>query len=100
VIWPAIAGVCFAACPRLLMEAAMREELGTANPLTIAVCATTLVFALASIAGLVTAVRWSVRRDRPPLWRRLVPYATIAAAFAMTLWLGANGIIGLRIWAW
>ncbi|MBA3539746.1 MAG: hypothetical protein H0T79_08950, partial [Deltaproteobacteria bacterium] len=67
---------------------------------SVALCATTLAFALASIAGLISALRWARRVDRPPLWSRLVPMATVVAAFGLTVWFAANDIIGLCTWAW
>jgi hypothetical protein len=100
VVWPAVAGLSLLALPRLFVEAAIREVLGVVHPLTIAICATTVVFALASAAGLAAALRWSVRPDRPALLARLVPSLAALSAFALTLWLGAHGIIGLRTWAW
>jgi CubicO group peptidase (beta-lactamase class C family) len=99
-VWPAVAGLALLAIPRLLAEAGVRQLLGIVHPLTIAICATTVLFALASGAGLVAALRWSVRADRPGLAQRLVPTLTAVTAFAMTVWLGAHGIIGLRTWAW
>jgi CubicO group peptidase (beta-lactamase class C family) len=99
-LWPAIAGLCVLAFPRVFVAAAIGEELGDVTPLTVAICASTLGFAIAATASLVTAVRWSRRPDRPSLWRRLVPTATAAAAFAIAVWFAANGIIGLRTWAW
>lgn len=100
IVWPAIAGLCMAVLPRLFVEADRSEVLGIVHPWTVAICATTIGFAIASCAGLVAALRWSVRPDRPSLWSRLVPVLTAVASFGLTVWLGANGIIGLRTWAW
>jgi len=99
-LWPAIAGLCFVAMPQLFIEAAQAQVLGDVHPLTVGFFAATLAFALASAASVRAAVRWSIRPDRPSLWRRFVPSACAAAAFALTIWFGANGIIGLRTWAW
>lgn len=74
--------------------------IGIVHPLTVALCATTLVLAFASTASLVTAVRWSIRPDRPPLLGRVFPTACGIAFFALSVWLAANGVIGLRTWAW
>jgi hypothetical protein len=100
VVWPAVAGLCVLAFPRLFFEAAMRDVLGVAHPLTIAICATTIVFALASGAGVASAVRWSFRPGRPSLPARLVPMLAAVAALVLTAWAGAHGVIGLRTWAW
>jgi CubicO group peptidase (beta-lactamase class C family) len=99
-LWPAIAGLCMLGFPRLVREAALAEVLGEVTPITIAICATTILFATASIAGLAAAIRWSLRPDRPSLGWRVVPTLAAVAAVGLTLWLGANGIIGLRTWAW
>ena len=100
VLWPAIAAFAFSVIPRLLAEAASRELLGRAHPWTIALCAATLVFALASAAAMAAAVRWSVRDDRPSVWLRMPLSFSACACFGFTLWLGAHGIIGLRTWVW
>jgi CubicO group peptidase (beta-lactamase class C family) len=100
VLWPALAGVCLGAVPRLMFAAAMRDELGECNAWTIAVFVVTLAFAASAVAGLVTSFRSLLRRDRPPVISWLVPAATSLAASALALWFLANGIIGLRTWAW
>jgi hypothetical protein len=100
VMWPAIAGLAFDLVPQLLLIARVRGVIATVNPVTIAICATTLLFALASGASMVAAVRFSMRSDRPPLRKRLLPTLAATAAFGMTLWTGAHGLIGLRTWAW
>lgn len=100
VVWPAIAALAFTLVPRCLGEAAAREQLGVACPWTVALCAATLLFAIASAAAMAAAVRWSVRDDRPSLWLRLPLVFSACACFGFTLWLGAHGIIGLRTWAW
>ena len=78
----------------------MLEVFGVVHPVTLAICATTILFALAAIAGAIAALRWSVRPDRPPAWSRLVPSPCAAAALGLAIWFGAPGIIGLRTWAW
>jgi hypothetical protein len=83
-----------------MFEAAQREVLGVVHPWTIAICAMTIVFAVALSAALFTAIRCFVRADRPALLGRLVPTACSIAAFALALWLDTNDIIGLRTWAW
>lgn len=97
VVWPAIAGLCMLAMPALLSAAFGRDALGRVDWTTVALFASTLLFALASAAGLAAALR---ARRTISLWVRLVPTLTATAAFGLTLWLGAHGIIGLRTWAW
>jgi CubicO group peptidase (beta-lactamase class C family) len=100
VVWPAIAGLAVDSALQCMREAGSRGLLGVVHPWTIAICAVTLLFALASGASIVATVRWSTRPDRPRLRYRLLPSMAAVAAFGMTLWLGAHGIIGLRTWAW
>lgn len=100
VTWPAIAGLAFMLLPRLFSEAEAREVLGVMHPLTLAIFAATILFAVAAAAGAVSSVRWSIRIPRPPLWLRLVPALAAVAASGLAVWLGAHGIIGLRTWAW
>ena len=85
------------AMPVLLQAGFARDALGRIDATTIALFATTLLFALSSAAGLAAALR---ARHAMPLWVRLVPTLAAVAAFGLTLWLGAHGIIGLRTWAW
>ena len=96
--WPAIAGVCMVALPRLAMEAGERGLLGERNALTIAICATTWLFAIAASISLWAAVRWTFSRERPPLGDRLVPTICAIAAFGIAMW--AHSWIGLRTWAY
>lgn len=98
--WPVIAAIALDLLPLFLAMAGSRALLGEVHGLTITICATTIVFALASGASFAAMVRWSARKDRPPLWYRLVPSLAACAAFGLTMWLGAHGIIGLRTWAW
>jgi hypothetical protein len=49
---------------------------------------------------LLRVIRWSLRPDRPRLAWRLFPTACGLAFFGFTIWLAANGWIGLRTWAW
>jgi hypothetical protein len=99
-LWPAIAGLCAIALPRLVIEADNLEVIGERHPLTIAIYVTTLVFAFAACASVVAAVRWSLRTDRPPWWSRLVPSLCAVAALGLAIWLDANHVIGLRLSAW
>lgn len=100
VLWPALAGLCCRAIPRLLDKAFFDGVIGTANPLTIGLCAATIVFAFASAATLVSSIRWLRRDDRPRLLAMVIPLACGVAFTAFALWLGANGVIGIRTWAW
>ena len=97
-IWNAVAGLAFAAMPRLFVGALLIDVAGTVHPLTDALCAATVVFAVASAAALFCALRWMVRADRPPLLGRIVPSATAVASFALAVWLALNGVIGIRLW--
>jgi CubicO group peptidase (beta-lactamase class C family) len=100
-LWPAIAGLALTeALPRLFVAGMQRGVLGTVHAISIALWATTLVFAIAAAAGAIAAVRWSRRPDRPSLASRLVPTAMAFAALALAVWFGAHGMIGLRTWAW
>jgi hypothetical protein len=100
VLWPAIVGLSCSALPHLLGMAFHRGVIGIVHPLTVALCALTIVFTIASAASLWCAVGWCVRPDRPSLARRAVPTACAIAAFSLALWFAANGLIGLRTWAW
>lgn len=97
-VWPAIAGLCVLALPRLAMEASNRQVLGECNALTIAICATTWLFALSAGISLWTAVRWTFSRERPALGDRLVPTMCAIAAVVIAVW--AHTLIGLRTWAY
>ncbi|HEY5920600.1 MAG TPA: serine hydrolase domain-containing protein [Kofleriaceae bacterium] len=100
VLWPAVTGLCFLALPRVLMLSFHHGVIGIVHPLTIALCALTLMFAFASTATLVQVVRWSLRPDRPRLLLRLFPAACGLAFFGLAVWLTSNGWIGFRTWAW
>jgi len=100
VLWPALAGLTCRALPRLLDKAFFDGVIGTANPLTIGLCAATIVYAFASAATLVSAIRWLVRDDRPRLLAMVIPLTCGVAFTGLALWLGVNGIIGIRTWAW
>ena len=74
--------------------------LGEVHPWTIGVFVTSIAFAIAALVSAVAAIRWARRPDRPPWWRRFVPTVIAFATFGLAVWLAANGIIGLRTWAW
>ena len=98
VVWPAIAGLCCFAVPRLLGSSFERAVIGTVHPLTIAICAVTILFAIASVATLVSALRWWVRPDRPRWWHLVIPTLCGLAFTGLAVW--AHALIGLRTWAW
>ena len=100
VVWPAVAGLAVRACPLLLGHAFLSGVIGVVHPLTVAICALTLAFAVASVATLGSAIRWSARPDRPTLLALVTPMICGLAFTAMAVWLGAHGLVGLRTWAW
>lgn len=100
VVWPAIAGLCFFAIPRVLFAAFHAGVIGQVHPLTVGLCALTILFAVASTATAVQTLRWLPRPDRPPLVSLVIPTVFGVAFFSLTVWLGAHGWIGLRTWAW
>ncbi|HSD86191.1 MAG TPA: serine hydrolase [Kofleriaceae bacterium] len=100
ILWPATAGVCCYAMPHLLERAFFSGVIGTVHPLTVGLCGVTIVLAVASVATLVCAVRWLRRADRPPVVALILPLTFGVAFTAFSLWLGLNGVIGLRTWAW
>ncbi len=100
VVWPAVAALACMAWPRMLELAFFDGVIGVVHPLTVAACALTVVFAIASAASLVTAIRWSVRPDRPRALVRVMPTAFTIALVGLTIWFAAHGMIGFRTWAW
>jgi hypothetical protein len=100
VLWPAVSGLLCTAMPRVLWASFHHAVVGVVHPLTIALCAITILFAGSAAASLYCAVRWSIRPDRPRLVNRAFPTACAIAAFCIAAWFAANGLIGLRTWAW
>jgi CubicO group peptidase (beta-lactamase class C family) len=100
VAWPTIASLCCATLLPLLMTAFEHAVVGVVHPLTIALCALTIVFPLASLASLICAVRWWLHPDRPRLLVRLFPSACAIALAGLAAWFTANGLAGLCTWAW
>ncbi|HET7502976.1 MAG TPA: serine hydrolase domain-containing protein [Kofleriaceae bacterium] len=100
VAWPTIASLSCAAFVPVLVTAFAHGVVGVVHPLTIALCALTTVFPVASFASLICAVRWSLRPDRPPCLVRLFPSACAVALAGLAAWYTANGLIGFRTWAW
>ncbi len=100
-LWPAIAGLCVTTLlPYAFFRAARDQVLGLVHFWTLAVFAITVLIGFAGAAAGLTALHWSLRPDRPSWVGRLVPTLCALAAVGMALWLGANGWIGLRTWAW
>jgi hypothetical protein len=100
VLWPSISGLCCYGMSRALMESFDRGVIGIVHPLTVALCAVTILFAVSAVASLLSAVRWAMRPDRPRLVVRMFPTVCAIAAAGLALWFAANGLIGLRTWAW
>ena len=99
-VWPAVAGLsCFAASS-LLDRAFFSGVIGIVHPLTVAICALTILFAVASVATLVMTLRWTLRPDWPSVLALLMPMMYGLAFSGLTLWLTAHGWLGLRTWAW
>jgi CubicO group peptidase (beta-lactamase class C family) len=99
-VWPALAAGSLFALPHMFYAAAQHGVLGEVCAWTLGIFVGSIAFAAASVAGLVSVFRAALRPDRPSPWLLVVPAACSLAACAMTVWLGANGIIGLRTWAW
>jgi len=97
-LWPAAAGLCCFAVPHLLEHAFLAGVIGVAHPLTIAICALTIGFAIAGVATLVASLRWWTRPDRPPMYLLVFPTLCGLAFTAFAIW--AHTLIGLRTWAW
>lgn len=100
VVWPALAGVACTALPHVLGVAFDHGVIGQAHPLTMLFCALTIALAVASTATFVLVIRWALRPDRPRWYWLAMPAVCGFAFLGFTLWLAANGWIGLRTWAW
>jgi CubicO group peptidase (beta-lactamase class C family) len=100
VLWPAVAGLSCIALPRCLEHAFLAGVIGRVHPLTVTLCALTILFAIASVATLVAVIRWSVRPDRPRALARVFPTVCAVAFVGLTVWFAIHGLIGFRTWAW
>lgn len=69
------------------------------NPLSVGVFVASVAFPAATASLLAAAVA-EQRRGELALWLRLVPSATALAALGLCLVMVANGLVGLRLWAW
>jgi len=98
VVWPAVAGICCWALPKLLMHAFNAGVIGMVHPLTIGICGLSLLFAVAAVASLVGSLRWLFRPDRPRLVHLVFPTLCGVAFTALAVW--AHALIGFRTWAW
>lgn len=98
VVWPAIAGLCCFALPKLLVHAFDTGVIGVVHPLTVGVCVLSIVFAIASVATLVVSLRWLGRPDRPRLLHLVLPTLCGIAFTGVAVW--AHALIGFRTWAW
>ncbi|MGE3761265.1 MAG: serine hydrolase domain-containing protein [Kofleriaceae bacterium] len=100
VVPPAVAGLCCVTFRMILVAAFERAVIGIVHPLTVAFCGVTLLFALASVTTLVSTIRWALRPDQVSRISLVIPAVCGIAFTGLALWLGANGWIGLRTWAW
>lgn len=100
VLPPAITGIACFALPRVLEAAFDSGVIGLVHPLTVAAFGLTLVIAVSSVITLGAAIRWMVHPRRPHAVSLIIPAVCGVAFVGFTLWLGANGWIGLRTWAY
>ena len=98
-LWPAVTGLTAAALSMLMGRAFFAGVIGIVHPVTVAICALTIVFAFGSVASLVTTVRWCMRPDRPSVSALVMPMICGLAFTCLTLWLAAHGWLGFRTWA-
>jgi uncharacterized membrane protein len=100
ILWPAVAGLACMGLQPALFQAFEQGVIGEVHPYTLAIFGLTILLAVASVATFVCAFRWAIRPDRPRLRWRIYPTACGLAFLGFTLWLAANGLVGLRTWAW
>jgi CubicO group peptidase (beta-lactamase class C family) len=98
-LWPAATGLCCLALATLLGRAFFSGVIGTVHPVTVGICVLTIAFAIASVATLVTTIRWCFRPDRPSVLALLMPMTFGLAFTALTVLLTAHGWLGFRTWA-
>lgn len=97
---PAIAGlVCFLV-PHALDHAFDAGVVGDLHPYTVGIFVLTIVLALASFATLAFTIRWALHAKRPRLVSLIIPALCGVAFSGLSIWLWANGWIGLRTWSW
>jgi CubicO group peptidase (beta-lactamase class C family) len=98
-LWPAVTGLTGFSISMLMDRAFFTGVIGIVHPVTVAICALTVVFAFASVATLATTVRWCMRPNRPSVYALLMPMTCGLAFTCLTLWLAAHGWLGFRTWA-
>jgi len=96
---PAVTGLCCLAQGLLLEHAFFTGVIGIVHPITVAICVLTIVIPAASLATLVSTVRWCFRPDRPSVLALLMPMTYGLAFTALSLWLAAHGWFAFRTWA-
>jgi len=84
--------------PWLFIAATDPFVVGQANAYTIGICVLTVVFAIASAASLVQALRWLVLPGS--VIGKLYRLGFGLAACCATAYLAAYGIIGIRLWSY
>jgi CubicO group peptidase (beta-lactamase class C family) len=99
VVPPAITGIACFALPRLLEAAFDAGVIGIVHPLTVGAFAMTIVLAVSSVVTLGAAIRWMFAPRRPHALVLVIPTLFGVAFTGFSLWLFANGWIGLRTWA-
>jgi CubicO group peptidase (beta-lactamase class C family) len=95
--WPLATTLSLFALPRLFIAGAEARALGEPNMYTVGVFVLTLVFALGSMGSAVQALTWLVRPGS--VFGKLHRLAFALAACTTTAYLGAYGIIGIRLWS-
>jgi len=99
VVWPAIVGLgCFAQS-ELIGRAFFTGVIGVVHPITVAICLLTIVIPAASIATLISTVRWCFRPERPSVLALMMPMTYGLVFTAFSLWLAAHGWFAFRTWA-
>jgi CubicO group peptidase (beta-lactamase class C family) len=96
--WPVCTALSFFAVPHLFLTALESAAWGERNLYTVGIFVLTLVFAFGSMANAVQALRWLPRPGSIAGKLHRLMFAT--AACAATAYLGAYGIIGIRLWSY
>jgi CubicO group peptidase (beta-lactamase class C family) len=96
--WPLCVSAACVAVPRLFLAASGPFTLGELNLYTAGIFVGTLVFAAGSVGSLVQALRWLPLPVS--ILGRLHRLVFGLAACCATAYLGAYGIIGIRLWSY
>jgi hypothetical protein len=96
--WPLCASLSLFAIPRLLLAAAEAGVVGERNIYTVGIFVLTLTFALGSAGSAVQAIAWLPLPGS--ITGKLHRLLFAAAACCATAYLGAYGIIGVRLWSY